>query len=82
VPTIFEVAGCRVAIYTNDHRPSHVHVTGAERWAIFFLNCPHGPVRLRENGGFTKARINALAKAIEAELQRCCAEWERIHGNF
>jgi hypothetical protein len=43
---------------------------------------PARPGQAARERGFTKAQINALAKAIETELQRCCAEWEWIHGDF
>jgi hypothetical protein len=49
---------------------------------IFFLNCPGGPVVLRENGGLRQGEVDQVSEAIEAELDRCRAEWRRIHGRF
>jgi hypothetical protein len=46
------LAAHRVVIYPNDHRPAYVHVIGPGHEAVFELNCPGGPVILRENYGF------------------------------
>jgi hypothetical protein len=80
--TVFRIGRTRVEIISNEHRPSHVHVTGPDAWAIFYLNCPDGPVVLRENGGFRLAELRVCAAAIELMLKRCCAVWRRIHGDF
>jgi hypothetical protein len=48
MPTALRLDGLRVVIYPNDHRPAHVHVIGADGEAVFNLNCPEGPVVLRE----------------------------------
>ena len=82
MPTVFQIGRSRVVIYPNDHRPSHVHVIGAKRWAVFFLNCPNGPVELREQSGYRKAQIDELAAEIEAALSECCEKWRLIHGDF
>lgn len=41
-------------IYPNDHRPAHVHVIGKGCEAVFRLQCPLGPVELRENYRFSR----------------------------
>jgi hypothetical protein len=51
VPTVLRIGGLRVTIYPNDHSPPHVHVIGATGEAVFLLNCPDGPPRLRESYG-------------------------------
>ena len=53
MPTIFTYAGHRVVIYSNDHRPAHVHVLGNGCEAVFELDCPYGPPCLRENYGYS-----------------------------
>jgi hypothetical protein len=45
VPTVLRFDGLRIAIYFNDHRPAHVHVTGGGNSAVIDLQCPHGPPR-------------------------------------
>jgi hypothetical protein len=74
------VDGLRVAIYPNDHRPSHGHVIGPAGEAVFVLNCPGGPVSLRENFGFAGPALRSMAAALNAELGRLRKAWETIHG--
>ena len=58
VPTVLRIAELRVVIYLNDHREAHVHVIGKGCEAVFELNCPAGPVELRENYGFKRQEIS------------------------
>lgn len=48
MPTVLRSSGFRIVIYSNDHRPAHVHAISAEGEAVFVLNCPDGPLELRE----------------------------------
>jgi hypothetical protein len=80
MPTVGKIAGLRVTIYPNDHRPDHVHVIGSGCEAIFNLNCPEGPPELRENFRFTARDIAIIRAALESQLAQLCAEWNRIHG--
>jgi hypothetical protein len=75
-----KVEGLRVVIYPNDHRPAHVHVMGGGCEAVFKLNCPGGPLELRENYGFTGGRLSMIRAALTSRLTSLCAEWRRIHG--
>lgn len=68
VPTVFRIGNLRVVIYPNDHRPAHVHVIGNGCEATFYLNCPNGPVTLRENFGFTHPEINRIEDARHSLL--------------
>jgi hypothetical protein len=81
MPTLFRVDGFRVVIYPNDHSPAHVHVIGATAEAIFELNCPEGPVTLRESYGLRAQDLRPLIKAMDPQLFLLCGEWERIHGS-
>jgi Domain of unknown function (DUF4160) len=80
MPTVHEFDGYRAFIPTNDHRPAHVHVAKAGNEAIFVLNCPDGPVSLRENYGFKRAHIKAIARELDAHVGVLCTQWELIHG--
>jgi hypothetical protein len=81
VPTVLTIRNIRVAIYSNDHPPPHVHAikSGGGR-AKFELNCPDGPVRLVEQAGFRGAEVAEIGAALAAELSAICAQWRRIHG--
>jgi hypothetical protein len=79
MPTIPRFGGLRVAVYLNDQRPAHVHVVGRGCEAVLHLNCAVGPVRLRENYGFSRAEIPRIAKKLAKHLVTLCRAWERIH---
>lgn len=68
-------------IYTNDHRPAHVHVWDGKRQAVFNLNCPAGPIELRENYGFALPEVNELVRTLQNHVESLCAAWEAIHGH-
>jgi len=69
-----------VVIYPNDHRPAHVHVIGRGHEAVFHLNCPDGPVELRENYGFSKREISKIEIELTEHMAELCRAWEEIHG--
>ena len=85
--TLLRHGKIRVVIYSEDHRPSHVHVVGPDQAAVLLLNCDddpeaHGPVTLRENHGFTARDLRPIVEQVEANLLRLCAEWRRVHGDY
>lgn len=81
MPTVLRFAGLRVVIWPNDHPPAHVHVVGAGVEAVFVLNCPGGPVMLRDSLGFRLAEIRSVAERLTLELAALCATWKAIHGD-
>jgi len=80
--TVQTINGIRVVIYSNDHRPAHVHVISDEHEAVFKLNCPSGPPTLRQNFGFSAAQLRKILAALITNLPHLCAEWSRIHGPY
>jgi hypothetical protein len=80
MPTVFRFGSLRVVVYPNDHRPPHVHVIGNGHEAVFELQCPKGPVNLRENYGFWRADLAAIVTNLNEHLELLCAAWEKIHG--
>ena len=80
MPTVLRIGGLRVVVYPNDHRPPHVHVIGDGCEAVCRLNCPAGPVELRENYGFSPPETGRIVTALGRQLEMLCGEWERIHG--
>jgi Domain of unknown function (DUF4160) len=79
MPTILRLSGLRVVIYPNDHLPKHVHVVGPSGEAVFELNCPAGPVTLRESYGFTTRLVRSIAEQLATSLVSLCKAWEYIH---
>ncbi len=53
---------------------------GKGREAVFNLNCPAGPVELRENYGFSRSELGRIQQALSARLSELCEAWEGIHG--
>jgi len=80
MPTVLRFGGLRVVIYPNDHRPAHVHVIGQGHEAVFELNCPAGPVILRENYGFSRRDLARIQEVLLQNLAALCSAWESIHG--
>ena len=80
MPTVLRFDGLRVVIYPNDHRPAHVHAIGPGCEAVFDLNCPAGPVELRENYGFSRREIRRLPGVLMDHLDELCRAWEQIQG--
>ena len=80
MPTVLRFEGLRVVIYPNDHRPAHIHAIGRGWEAVFDLNCPAGPVELRENYGFPHRESGHILRVLTVHLDELCRAWERIHG--
>lgn len=81
MPTVLTIRNIRVAIYSNDHRPPHVHAIGrGGALAKLELNCPHGPVTLVGQAGFRPAVIAEIGNAVAVNLPAICAKWKAIHG--
>ena len=80
--TITRINGVRVVIYSNDHRPSHVHVIGGGKEAVLNLNCPDGPLELRENYGFSMKDLNQIIGNLSQRLKFLCRNWSEIHGPY
>jgi hypothetical protein len=81
VPSVLRFHGLRVVIYLNDHRPAHVHVLGRGCEALFNLNCPGGPVELRENYEFSRREIARIKTNLARRRMELCEAWENIYGN-
>ena len=80
MPTVLRFAGVRVMIYFNDHRPAHVHVLGPDRESVFNLNCPAGPMEIRENYGFSRRDIAQIQSFLAEHVQELCRKWKEFHG--
>jgi hypothetical protein len=81
MPTVMRIGGLRVVVYPNDHRPAHVHVIGEGCEAVFLLGCQGGVPELRENYGFSKSRLAAIALVLSAGQADLCRAWREIHGH-
>lgn len=82
MPTVLRFGRFHVVIYLNDHRPGPVHVIGSDSEAIFNLNCPDGPVTLRENFGFPRSEIRRIKPFLAVNREVLYGAWKEIHGEF
>jgi hypothetical protein len=81
--TILRLGSYRVMIYTDDHRPAHIHARGPDGEIVFWLNCPKGPIELRSaDRKVSEEDIRKLAKFVKANIGVLCAEWRRTHVNY
>ena len=72
MPTILRLGSLRVVIYPDDHRSAHIHVIGQGFRAIFILNCPQGPLGLRQSNGFPEYRVKQIEAALLGHLVELC----------
>lgn len=77
---VHRALGFRFVIYTLDHEPAHVHITGAGQAKINLLGADGRPEMI-QSIGIKRADIRRLmAEAMEHQA-RFLAEWEKIHGS-
>lgn len=80
MPIIARIDGLIVVIYPHDHAPPHVHGLGPDGEIIFILNCPNGPVSIREARGYSEREARRLAKRITEMVPFLCSAWKGIHS--
>lgn len=71
--------GFRFVIYTADHEPAHVHVTGPAQAKINLLG-PDGEPELVWSVGIKRADLRRLLAEVGTRRDEMLKEWERIHG--
>ena len=72
--------GFRFVIYTLDHDPAHVHVTGPGQSKINLLGANDRPELVTSLGIKRTDMRRLLQQAVEHQAH-LLAEWERIHGS-
>ena len=71
--------GFRFVIYTQDHEPAHVHITGAGQ-AKINLTGPDGGPELVSSIGVKRSDLRRLMDEVAQRTDEFLKEWERIHG--
>jgi len=71
----------RFVIYTLDHEPAHVHITGAGQAKINLLG-PNGDPELVWSVGIKRSDMRRLFAEIGERRDALLKEWERIHGQL
>ena len=72
--------GFRFVIYTLDHDPAHVHVTGSGQ-AKINLQGPEGVPVLVYSVGITRPDMRRLMGEALRHQAAFLEAWERIHGD-
>jgi len=71
--------GYRFVIYTLDHEPAHVHITGPGQAKINLLG-PGGAPELVWSVGIKRSDMRRLFAEVVLRRDEHLKEWERIHG--
>ncbi len=71
--------GFRSVIYTLDHKPAHVHITGAGQAKINLLG-PDGAPELVSSIGIKRSHMRRLMIEVVERRDDFLQEWELIHG--
>ena len=75
---IHRAHGFRFVIYTLDHEPAHVHITGAGQAKINLLGS--GGLEVISSVGIKRADLRRLVAEVIDHRDEFLREWERIHG--
>jgi hypothetical protein len=80
MPTIYRQNGFEVMIYTNDHRPAHVHIFKADGEVIIYLGSDITPPKVRTNIGMGHNDERRALIIVAENNEAFWEEWRRIHG--
>ena len=80
MPTILRQDGFEVMVFTNDHRPAHVHVFKAEGEVVIHLGSKAAPPTVRINIGMSRADERRALIIVGGHQVELLLEWRRIHG--
>jgi len=77
--TALRAGGLRVAIFTDDHPPPHVHVLGDGEVKIPLTGASGRP-EVIQSIGMKKSDVAKALKIIEQELALLLKLWSELHG--
>jgi hypothetical protein len=80
VVVVYRALGFRFVIYTLDHEPAHVHITGAGQAKINLLGADGRPEMI-QSIGIKRADIRRLMAEATEHQAHFLAEWDKIHGS-
>ncbi len=76
---IHRAHGFRFVIYTADHDPSHIHITGPGQ-AKINLTGTANKQELVSAVGIKQSDMRRLMAVVAEHREEFLKEWERIHG--
>lgn len=68
-------------IYTGDHEPAHVHITGAGQ-AKINLQGPDGSPQLVSSVGMKRSDLRRIFSEVVERRGYLLKKWEQIHGRL
>ena len=78
---IHRAYGYRFVIYTSDHDPAHIHITGPGQAKINLIG-QDGKPELVLVAGIKRSDMRRLMSEVAARRDEFLQEWERIHGEL
>ena len=82
MPTVHRAHGLRFVIFTDGHRPAHVHVIGGSGEAKIDLGGADGAPRLAWARGLGTGDIIRAMTEVAREQAMLLAAWSQIHGEL
>jgi len=80
VPTILRVDDLRIAIFTDDHEPAHVHVQHPDGIVVVLLDARTRRAVLRGRSRGVSARdTRRIVEIVGEHFETLFAAWERLH---
>ena len=76
---VLRAYGLRIAIYTDDHPPPHVHVLGDGEAKIRLVG-PGGQPVVMQVVGMKKAYVAKALKVVADEQAELLKVWRTVHG--
>lgn len=79
MPTVLREAGLRIVIYTDDHPPPHVHISGDGETKIALIGQDGSPAVVRIIGADRRESRRAL-EIVREKRDYLLERWKGIHG--
>ena len=77
--TVLRAHGLRVVIFTNDHRPAHVHAFGDGEAKINLLGADGTPELIWADA-MSRGEVRRALRVVTEQQRFLLARWEDIHG--
>jgi len=79
VVVVHRAHGFRFVIYTLDHEPAHIHITGDGQAKVNLLG-PDGAPEVIYSIGIRRSALRRLVAEVVERQHIFLRKWERIHG--
>jgi hypothetical protein len=78
--TVLRYRNLRLAIYSNDHPPPHVHVLGPDGEARIAIGDDHTPPEIWDFHGMPVRQVIIALRQVARHQTELLAAWRKIHG--